>query len=48
MKENWLPAEEVAIAAEYPTNLSQLTKDDFDRLSRHGYETAKWNECLFS
>ena len=47
LKESWLDRKEVERAAAEPTNLRRLTPDAFDRLSRHGYETARWNEILF-
>ena len=47
LKESWLDREEVDHAAAEPTSLGRLTTDTFDRLARHGYETARWNEILF-
>ncbi len=47
LKESWLDREEVERAAAEPTSLGRLTPDAFDRLARHGYETARWNEILF-
>ena len=47
LRESWLDREEVKRAAAEPTCLGRLTPDAFDRLARHGYETAQWNEILF-
>jgi NTE family protein len=44
--DNWLDTREVQLAARYPTTLHRLAPDAFDRLERHGYETARWNELL--
>jgi len=45
--ESWLDRKAVERAAVEPTSLGRLTPDAFDCLSRHGYETAWWNEILF-
>lgn len=37
----WQSDEDIQAAAGYPTNLSRLTLDHFDIISRHGYELAK-------
>ena len=47
LAESWLDRKAVERAAAEPTSLGQLTPDVFDRLARHGYETARWNEVLF-
>ena len=47
LRESWLDREEVKRAEAEPTCLGRLTPDAFDRLARHGYETAWWNEILF-
>ena len=47
LTESWLDRKEVKRAAAEPTSLGRLTPDAFDRLARHGYETARWNEILF-
>ena len=47
LAESWLDRKEVERAAAEPTSLGRLTPDAFDRLARHGYETAWWNEALF-
>lgn len=47
LTESWLDREEVERASAEPTSLGRLTPDAFDRLARHGYETARWNEILF-
>ncbi len=44
----WLEPEQAASAARYKTTLQHLTDDDFDLIERHGYETAMWNERLFT
>lgn len=44
----WLNAEQIKSASAYPTNLKRMSIKDFDLLSKHGYETAKWNLELFS
>lgn len=43
----WLTRSEIQQAAGYPTNLKMMTPDTFDLLARHGYETARWNQCAF-
>ena len=48
LAELWLNREEVGRAAAESTSLGRLTPDAFDRLARHGYETARWNEILFT
>jgi NTE family protein len=48
LSEDWLNAQEVARAAAHPTTLWRLKPEDFDRLAAHGYQTAKWNERLFT
>ena len=47
LAESWLDRKAVERAAAEPTSLGRLTPDAFDRLARHGYETARWNEILF-
>jgi len=47
-KQDWLQPENVTKAATYPTCLSQMEEMDYDLLSLHGYQTAKWNEQVFS
>lgn len=44
----WLSSAEIERAAFYETTLHKLTVPAFDGIERHGYETAKWNESLFS
>lgn len=44
----WLTEDQVKIASAYPTNLKRISTKDFELLSKHGYETAKWNLELFS
>ena len=47
LAESWLNREAVGCATAESTSLGRLTPDVFDRLARHGYETARWNEILF-
>lgn len=44
----WLPVDESKRAATYDTNLCKMSDASFDLLSRHGYETAKWNIEMMS
>ena len=48
LAQSWLDADEVDLAAAEPTSLGRLTPEAYDRLERHGYETAHWNELLFT
>jgi len=43
----WMDHSEIRIASGYPTDLKMLTTEMFDLLSRHGYETALWNQHAF-
>ncbi len=45
---NWMDSSEINKAISYPTNLKLMEAEVFDRLERHGYETALWNDLLFS
>ena len=47
-EEQWLDADSVKEAAAFPTSLRRMSEAEYDRLSRHGFETAKWNAELFS
>jgi NTE family protein len=47
LRRSWLDAESIKDAATYPTTLRRLSESDFDRIARHGYETAMWNDILF-
>lgn len=47
-EEEWLDADSVKEAAAFPTCLRRMSEEEFDLLSRHGFETAKWNVELFS
>lgn len=47
LAQEWLVGDAVMKAALHPTNLKKMDAGDFDLLSRHGYETAKWNLELF-
>ena len=46
-KENWLSEQEANRAKDHDTDLKSMTKDEFNCLVLHGYETAKWNVELF-
>ena len=48
LAQSWLDADEVDLAAAEPTSLGRLTPEAYDRLERHGYETTRWNELLFT
>ncbi|MEX2148965.1 MAG: patatin-like phospholipase family protein [Steroidobacteraceae bacterium] len=43
----WLSSDEVAMAAHAPTTLKGLSEQQFDRLHRHGRETAYWNSLAY-
>jgi len=45
--DSWIGAADVARAAGCQTTLRRMSQADFDLLTRHGYETAKWNLTLF-
>lgn len=45
---SWLSDADIHCASVWPTDLKKVTEDVFDRIVRHGYETAEWNEILFS
>ncbi|HOP31534.1 MAG TPA: patatin-like phospholipase family protein [Spirochaetota bacterium] len=44
---DWLSEKGVKLAAGYKTTLKRMSEKEFDVISRHGYETAKWNFELF-
>ncbi|WP_250473082.1 patatin-like phospholipase family protein [Caballeronia sp. GAFFF1] len=44
----WLSAMQVKEAAAWATDLKRVKPETFDLIARHGFETAKWNEMLFS
>ena len=44
---DWLSEKEIRLAAGYKTTLKKMSVKEFDIISRHGYETAKWNFELF-
>jgi len=44
---DWMMLQDTERASSYPTDLRKMNKDDFDLISRNGYETAKWNWALF-
>jgi hypothetical protein len=46
LAKDWLSAEDVGAAATHPTTLFKLSRREFDRLERHGYESALWNEVF--
>ncbi|MEM5368984.1 patatin-like phospholipase family protein [Paraburkholderia azotifigens] len=45
---SWLSRAECLRASHWATDLKKVSVDEFDLISRHGFETAKWNEMLFS
>lgn len=47
LKEKWLDPDQRVLAARELSNLGRSRVAAFDRLERHGYETARWNELLF-
>ncbi|WP_211701430.1 patatin-like phospholipase family protein [Paraburkholderia aspalathi] len=47
-EQRWLSKERTSQAASAPTTLDRLDEAVFDLLARHGYETARWNEELWS
>ena len=48
LEEKWLSNDEIDVAVRYRTDIRQLTIRDYEILEQHGYETAKWNDLLFS
>lgn len=46
LRQDWLSADDARRAATYGTSLGMLSEQAFDLLSRHGYETIKWNHEL--
>jgi NTE family protein len=42
----WMGNDAVRSSALYPTTLCKMSDIDFQTISRHGYETAKWNREL--
>lgn len=44
----WLSDKDIKTAAGYKTTLTKMTSKEFEIISRHGYETAKWNVELFN
>jgi len=47
LRDDWLSAGACNSASMYETDLKKMEEDKFELLSRHGYETAKWNSCMF-
>ena len=47
LRYKWLSGEDIKMAAGYKTTLKKMISKEFDIISRHGYETAKWNVELF-
>lgn len=43
----WLSSEKIEKSASFKTSLNKMTEEDFDMISRHGYETVKWNFIAF-
>ncbi|MGG2041292.1 patatin-like phospholipase family protein [Burkholderia gladioli] len=48
MATRWLDATSVKAAAAVPTSLNRMSEDEFLLVSQHGYETARWNNELWS
>lgn len=48
LEQEWLDVAEIERAATYETSLHKLTAAAFELIEQHGYETAMWNEMLFS
>ncbi|MCP6720516.1 MAG: patatin-like phospholipase family protein [Patescibacteria group bacterium] len=44
---NWLDTYSIHEISTYPTTLNRMMSKDISLLIRHGYETAKWNDCLW-
>ena len=44
----WMGSDAVRDSALYPTSLCKMSDIDFQAISRHGYETAKWNQELLA
>jgi NTE family protein len=44
----WLSNDEVNSAATWPTSLGSMPPPTFDLLCQHGYETAYWNDLVYS
>jgi hypothetical protein len=42
-----MPEDLAKYVANFPTSLLELSKDDFDLIARHGYETAKLTQAGF-
>lgn len=47
LRDSWIGVGDVAHAAGCQTTLRRMNRVDFELLTRHGYETAKWNIGLF-
>ncbi len=47
LAQSWTSTADLARAAWYKTTLRRMNPADFELLTRHGYETAKWNISLF-
>lgn len=47
LENQWLNSKEIQKISRYPTTLNQMVLSDFDLLVQHGYETAKWNDCIW-
>lgn len=48
LSKEWLSTDDVNRAAVYPTTLKMINQIDFDLLLKHGYQTAQWNDLLWS
>jgi NTE family protein len=44
----WLSNLQVKEAADWATDLKRVKPEVFDLIARHGFETAEWNDVLFS
>lgn len=43
----WLDGKDASRASSYKTSLARMRTEDFDLISRNGYETALWNSLVF-
>lgn len=43
----WLPRENVSAAALYRTTLCRMSREHFNLIAKHAYQTALWNELVF-
>ena len=45
---DWLKIDAIKRASSFPTSLRKMTREVFQEIHQHGYETAKWNQLAFS